>query len=66
MKKTVLLYFVHASETALTAHIVIGDLRRMEEVKREVKHELEHVGITHATLEFEYKGACCEGEDCIS
>lgn len=54
------------TETALTAHIVIGDLRRMEEVKREVKHELEHAGITHATLEFEYKGACCEGEDCIS
>ena len=60
------IWALSTTETALTAHIVIGDLRRMEEVKREVKHELEHVGITHATLEFEYKGACCEGEDCIS
>lgn len=56
------IWALSTTETALTAHIVIGDLRRMEEVKREVKHELEHVGITHATLEFEYKGACCEGE----
>ena len=60
------IWALSTTETALTAHIVIGDLRRMEEVKREVKHELEHAGITHATLEFEYKGACCEGEDCIS
>jgi len=60
------IWALSTTETALTAHIVIGNLRRMEEVKREVKHELEHAGITHATLEFEYKGACCEGEDCIS
>lgn len=60
------IWALSTTETALTAHIVISDLRRMEEVKREIKHELEYAGITHATLEFEYKGACCEGEDCIS
>ena len=60
------IWALSTTETALTAHIVIENLRCMEEVKHAVKHQLEHVGIHHATLEFEYKGACCNGENCIS
>ena len=60
------IWALSTTETALTAHIVIENLRYMEEVKHAVKHQLEHVGIHHATLEFEYKGACCNGENCIS
>ena len=60
------IWALSTTETALTAHIVIENLRCMEEVKHAVKHQLEHVGINHATLEFEYKGACCNGENCIS
>ena len=60
------IWALSTTETALTAHIVIENPRCMEEVKHAVKHQLEHVGIHHATLEFEYKGACCNGENCIS
>ncbi|MGH6553781.1 cation diffusion facilitator family transporter [Bacteroides hominis] len=60
------IWALSTTETALTAHIVIENLRCMEEVKHAVKHQLEHVGIHHATLEFEYRGACCNGENCIS
>ncbi|MCZ2542329.1 cation diffusion facilitator family transporter [Bacteroides fragilis] len=60
------IWALSTTETALTAHIVIENLRCMEEVKHAVKHQLEHVGIHHAILEFEYKGACCNGENCIS
>ena len=60
------IWALSTTETALTAHIVIENLRCMEEVKHAVKHQLEHVGIHHATLEFESKGACCNGENCIS
>jgi len=34
----------------------------MEEIKEEVKHELLHTGIQHATLEMELPGNdCCGG-----
>ena len=59
------IWALSTTETALTAHIVINDLRRMEEVKHKIKNELAHAGVSHVTLEFEYKGACCEGEDCM-
>lgn len=52
-------------EIVLIVYIVIGDFCCMEEVKCEVKYELEYVGIIYVILEFEYKGVCCEGEDCI-
>lgn len=59
------IWALSTTETALTAHIVINDLRRMEEVKNKIKSELAHADVSHVTLEFEYKEACCEGEDCM-
>lgn len=58
------IWAISTTETALTAHIVIKDTNQMETVKHEIKHELEHVGVQHATLEFETTGACCSEPCC--
>ncbi len=53
------------SENALTAHLVISDSISHEEIssiKNQLKHELEHLGIQHATLETEI--AECKEEAC--
>ena len=47
------IWAISTTETALTAHVSIDDLSEMERIKQELKHELQHVGIHHATLEFE-------------
>ena len=47
------IWAISTTETALTAHVSIDDLSDMERIKQEIKHELQHVGIHHATLEFE-------------
>lgn len=51
------------SQNAMTAHILIPPNTGMEQqnlIKNKIKHELEHVNIQHATLEFE-----TEDENCI-
>lgn len=54
------IWAMSTTENALTAHIIVNDPGRMEEIKHAVKHELEHCGITHATLEFEIgESDCC-------
>lgn len=57
------IWALSTTETALTAHVVIKDWARMEEVKCAIKGALGNLGITHATLEFEVKGEahCVEG-----
>jgi len=53
------------AENALTAHLVVSDTISHEEtsnLKNEFKHELEHMGIQHATLETEVDG--CKEEPC--
>ena len=47
---------ISTSQNAMTAHIVIPPNTGMEQqnlIKNKIKHELEHVNIHHATLEFE-------------
>jgi len=51
------IWAMSTTETALTAHVVIGDTSRMEDIKQEIKHGLLHKGIQHATLEFEVNKA---------
>ena len=58
------IWAISTTETALTAHIVIKDTNQMEAVKHEIKHELEHVRVQHATLEFETTGVCCTEPCC--
>jgi cobalt-zinc-cadmium efflux system protein len=53
------------AENALTAHLVISDNISHEEIsslKNKFKHELEHLGIQHATLETEVEE--CGDEPC--
>ncbi|MBA4056217.1 MAG: cation transporter [Marivirga sp.] len=53
------------AENALTAHLVLNDSVTQEDVSRiknKFKHELEHLGIQHATLETEI--GKCPDEEC--
>jgi len=54
---------ISTSQNAMTAHILIPLNTGMEQqnlIKNKIKHELEHVNIQHATLEFE-----TEDENCV-
>jgi cobalt-zinc-cadmium efflux system protein len=54
---------ISTSQNAMTAHIIIHPNTGIEQqnlIKKNIKHELEHVNIQHATLEFE-----TENENCI-
>lgn len=55
------IWAISTTENALTAHLVVNDVKNMEEIKHEVRHRLEHCGISHATLEFETENENCKG-----
>jgi cobalt-zinc-cadmium efflux system protein len=60
------IWAISTSENAMTAHIVVAETLSQVEIqalKKEIKHELEHLNIHHATLEFELEH--CE-EDCVA
>ena len=60
------IWALSTTETALTAHIVIDNMERMEEIKHLIKARLEEADIHHVTLEFECEGVQCETEnDCF-
>lgn len=54
------IWALSTTETALTAHIVIDNITRMEEIKHKVKEQLLHVGVHHVTLEIEAEGTNCD------
>lgn len=58
------IWAISTTETALTAHVLIEDTLRMEQIKQEIKRELLGVGVQHATLEFETADFQCEGLCC--
>jgi len=56
------------TQNALTAHIIIPSNTTMEQqnqIKQQIKHELEHVNIQHATLEFESEDEKCKDTNSI-
>lgn len=55
---------ISTTEIALTAHVVIDDLPKMEEVKGTLKHRLHDAGISHSTLEMETDGSRCHEHTC--
>lgn len=57
------IWAISTTDTALTAHVIVKDTVRMEAIKSEIKRELAHAGVQHATLEFELSGQPC-GEEC--
>lgn len=55
---------ISTTEIALTAHVVIDDLPKMEEVKGSLKHRLHDAGISHSTLEMETRASHCHEHTC--
>lgn len=55
---------ISTTEIALTAHVVIDDLPKMEEVKGTLKHRLHDAGISHSTLEMETRASHCHEHTC--
>lgn len=51
---------ISTTENALTAHVVVADFSRLEELKHRLKELLRGEGIAHATLEFEAAGTRCD------
>ena len=54
-------------ENALTAHLVLADTITPEgatQIKLQFRHALEHLNITHATLETEFGSEDCRCRDC--
>jgi cobalt-zinc-cadmium efflux system protein len=43
-----------------------ADMTSIEKIKHQVKHELEHLNIHHATLEIETENLPCKEPDCES
>jgi cobalt-zinc-cadmium efflux system protein len=54
------------TDNALTAHIVIAPefLNSFDAIKRDLRHRLEHLDISHCTLEPEFSDAECKQPDC--
>lgn len=50
---------ISTTENALTAHVKLKDLARMEDTRSLLKEVLHHQGISHATLEFESASFPC-------
>ncbi len=55
------IWAIGTTENALTAHVVLDDLNRMEEIKQVLKEQIHKTGIQHVTLEFETPGCACDG-----
>jgi len=61
------IWALSTTENALTAHVVVAkdtDMNQLEKIKHEIKRELLHLNIQHATLEIEMENTNCEGGDC--
>ncbi|PWT72391.1 MAG: cation transporter [Bacteroidetes bacterium] len=57
------IWAISTTENALTAHVLVAkdsDMNTVERIKQEIKHELFHLNIQHATLEIETENAQCE------
>ena len=57
---------ISTTQNALTAHIVIDDITKMEQIKGEIKNSLREFGIGHSTLEFETSSSMCKDPECQS
>ncbi|MDR2652152.1 MAG: cation diffusion facilitator family transporter [Prevotellaceae bacterium] len=56
------IWALSTTSNALTAHIVLEDMNKMETVKTNIRQLLHNAGIDHATLEFEPENTNCENE----
>lgn len=61
------IWALSSSENALTAHLVLKEdvsLEAFMHIKKELKHELFHQGIQHATLEIDCLSVICDDTSC--
>lgn len=61
------IWAISTTQNALTAHILVdddSDNASVSRLKKEIKHELEHLNIQHATLEIECENAVCAEVSC--
>lgn len=61
------IWAISTTENALTAHVVVDPNCTMEyvdQLKHDIKHELLHLNIQHATIEVEMEDAPCDQSDC--
>lgn len=54
------IWAMSTTENALTAHVVIDDEHEASAVRKALKETLHEQGITHATIEIENDGDCCD------
>jgi cobalt-zinc-cadmium efflux system protein len=57
------IWALSTTENALTGHVVLKreiGMEEQERIKKEIKHQLLHLNIQHATLETETEGLACE------
>ncbi len=58
---------ISTTQNALTGHLVVEEEishNRIAELKREIKHDLDHLNIHHSTLEIEFMNHPCNEPDC--
>lgn len=55
---------ISTTEVALTSHVVIDDLEKMEDIKDRLKQKLHDYGIPHTTLEMESGSSHCRDREC--
>ena len=61
------IWAMSSSENALTVHLVVNErisFQEMEQIKKELRHKLEHHNIQHSTFEIESSGCKCDQEFC--
>lgn len=58
------IWAISTTENALTAHIVIDDISKMNETKHLLKELLCSLNISHSTLEFEISPSTCDSTFC--
>jgi len=61
------IWAISTTENALTAHVVVSkdsSIPELETLKGNIKHELLHLNVQHATLEMETENSPCEKPDC--
>lgn len=56
------IWAMSTTENALTAHVVVDDEHEAATVRKALKGKLREQGITHATIEIENGGDCCDKE----
>lgn len=54
------IWAISTTENALTAHVIVEDFNRSQEIKHAIRHALSEHGVAHVTLELESKDETCE------